>query len=123
VQVAGTRVRPDVVFTLARVAVFVDGCFFHSCPQHGRPPNSNTVYWGPKLRRNVERDRAADAALAEGGWAVVRVWEHDDPAAAAQLVVAVVRTRTRAGRRSAQPTIGESKVVREGPDDQGRERT
>jgi len=72
----GSRVRPDIVFTARRVAVFVDGCFWHACPDHGREPTSNEWYWAPKLRRNVERDRAADAALAEAGWQVVRVWEH-----------------------------------------------
>ncbi len=73
----GSRVRPDIAFTARRVAVFVDGCFWHACPQHGTRPASNTWYWGPKLQRNVERDRAADAALAAAGWQVVRVWEHE----------------------------------------------
>jgi DNA mismatch endonuclease, patch repair protein len=72
----GTRVRPDIAFTGRRVAVFVDGCFWHACPDHGRPPAVNDWYWSPKLRRTVERDRAADAALTEAGWRVVRVWEH-----------------------------------------------
>jgi DNA mismatch endonuclease (patch repair protein) len=58
------------------VAVFVDGCFWHACPEHGRDPTVNQWYWAPKLRRNVERDRAADAALAAAGWRVVRIWEH-----------------------------------------------
>ncbi len=72
----GTRVRPDIAFTARRVAVFVDGCFWHACPEHGGKPSVNQAYWGPKLQRNVERDRAADAALAAAGWRVVRVWEH-----------------------------------------------
>jgi DNA mismatch endonuclease (patch repair protein) len=58
------------------VAVFVDGCFWHCCPIHGRPPNSNGEYWGPKLARNVERDRADSERLARDGWVVVRLWEH-----------------------------------------------
>lgn len=70
-------VRPDVVFTGKRVAVFIDGCFWHSCPVHGRMPTSNRDYWQPKLERNVARDRQVDAALARSGWAVVRVWEHE----------------------------------------------
>lgn len=70
------RVRPDLVFTRSRVAVFVDGCFWHVCPTHGREPTHNEWYWTPKLRRNVERDRIADAALTKAGWRVVRVWEH-----------------------------------------------
>jgi DNA mismatch endonuclease, patch repair protein len=73
---AGARVRPDIAFTARRVAVFVDGCFWHACPEHGRNPAVNEWYWAPKLRRTVERDRAADAALAAAGWRVVRIWEH-----------------------------------------------
>ena len=78
----GQRVRPDIAFTARRVAVFVDGCFWHCCPQHGSKPAVNVGYWDPKLRRNVERDRAADTALAAAGWEVVRVWEHGPPGAA-----------------------------------------
>ena len=91
----GVRVRPDIVFTARRVAVFVDGCFWHACPEHGRQPSVNEWYWAPKLRRNVERDRAADVALAAAGWQVVRLWEHlplDDATAA---VIAVVGRRAR----------------------------
>jgi DNA mismatch endonuclease (patch repair protein) len=73
---SGARVRPDIAFTARRVAVFVDGCFWHACPEHGRNPAVNEWYWAPKLRRTVERDRSADAALAAAGWRVVRVWEH-----------------------------------------------
>ncbi|WP_272818717.1 very short patch repair endonuclease [Prescottella equi] len=84
------KVRPDVVFTSRHVAVFVDGCFWHSCPQHGRPPASNEWYWAPKLRRTVERDRAADVALSGAGWTVVRVWEHEPVADAIGRVVAAL---------------------------------
>jgi DNA mismatch endonuclease (patch repair protein) len=86
----GARVRPDIVFTARRVAVFVDGCFWHVCPEHGTQPAANTWYWGPKLTRNVERDRAADAALAAAGWHVVRVWEHEPLDAAVAVVVAAL---------------------------------
>jgi DNA mismatch endonuclease (patch repair protein) len=72
----GRRVRPDIVFTARRVAVFVDGCFWHACPEHGSKPAVNQGYWNPKLQRNTERDRAADAALELAGWQVVRLWEH-----------------------------------------------
>ena len=72
----GRRVRPDVVFTARKVAVFVDGCFWHACPEHGSKPRANDWYWGPKLVRNVERDRINDAALILAGWTVVRLWEH-----------------------------------------------
>jgi DNA mismatch endonuclease (patch repair protein) len=57
--------------------VFVDGCFWHCCPEHGSQPSANTWYWEPKLRRNTERDRVADAALHAAGWTVIRLWEHE----------------------------------------------
>jgi DNA mismatch endonuclease (patch repair protein) len=76
IVLAGTRVRPDAVFTRARLAVFVDGCFWHRCPDHSTNPQSNAAYWGSKLARNVDRDRCADTALAAEGWIVVRIWEH-----------------------------------------------
>jgi DNA mismatch endonuclease (patch repair protein) len=86
----GARVRPDIAFTARRVAVFVDGCFWHVCPEHGRDPAVNEWYWAPKLRRNIERDRAADAALAAAGWQVVRVWEHEPLDVAIAAVIAVL---------------------------------
>jgi DNA mismatch endonuclease, patch repair protein len=86
----GVRVRPDIVFTARRVAVFVDGCFWHCCPEHGSQPSANNWYWEPKLRRNVERDRAADEALGDAGWTVVRLWEHEQLEAAIDAVVAAL---------------------------------
>jgi DNA mismatch endonuclease, patch repair protein len=86
----GARVRPDIAFTSRRVAVFVDGCFWHVCPEHGRDPTVNQWYWAPKLRRTVERDRAADAALAAAGWRVVRIWEHVTVSDAVAAVVAAL---------------------------------
>ena len=91
----GRRVRPDVVFTRARVAVFIDGCFWHSCPVHGRVPKSNLDYWLPKLERNRQRDQEVDAALADAGWVIVRVWEHEVPEAVAAHVKRVVKARLR----------------------------
>ena len=88
---AGARVRPDIAFTARRVAVFVDGCFWHACPEHGRNPEVNDWYWAPKLRRTVERDRAADAALADAGWQVVRIWEHVPLPDALAAVTAALR--------------------------------
>jgi len=93
----GTRVRPDIAFTARRVAVFVDGCFWHVCPEHGTRPAANTWYWEPKLARNVERDRAADAALIAAGWQVVRIWEHVTlGAAVAAVTEALARSDTAA---------------------------
>lgn len=85
------RVRPDIVFSRRRVAVFVDGCFWHCCPEHGTSPKANSAYWTPKLQANVARDQRTTAALEAAGWTVVRIWEHEDPGAAAAKVVAATR--------------------------------
>jgi DNA mismatch endonuclease, patch repair protein len=95
----GARVRPDIAFTARRVAVFVDGCFWHVCPEHGRDPRVNEWYWAPKLRRNMERDRAADVALDAAGWQVVRVWEHEPLDAALASVIMALEAAT-PGRRA-----------------------
>ena len=85
------RVRPDLLFTRARVAVFVDGCFWHACSEHAHIPKSNTRWWMEKLGGNVLRDRRADARLEALGWRVVRVWEHEDARDAADRVEEEVR--------------------------------
>lgn len=72
------RVRPDIVFTRRKVAVFVDSCFWHSCPEHGHLPRVNEWYWVPKLERTAARDVRANEVLAADGWHVVRAWEHED---------------------------------------------
>lgn len=69
--------KPDFVFPADRVAVFVDGCFWHCCPEHGRKPSTRQDYWLPKLLRNVERDRFVSKSLRDSGWRVLRFWEHD----------------------------------------------
>lgn len=84
--IRGVRRTADVVFFSARVAVFVDGCFWHGCPHHYRRPSSNVGYWDAKVRRNEARDCEVEALLAEAGWTVVRVWEHEDPQAAADRI-------------------------------------
>ncbi|MGY4768939.1 DNA mismatch endonuclease Vsr [Kribbella sp. CWNU-51] len=94
------RWKVDVAFVGLRVAVYVDGCFWHSCPDHGLKPKSNSKWWREKLVHNVLRDRRADAALGEAGWEVVRVWEHEDPVVAARRVCEVVRTRKDQVRKS-----------------------
>jgi DNA mismatch endonuclease, patch repair protein len=68
--------RPDFVFTRARVAVFVDGCFWHGCAKHLRMPSSRQNYWQPKIARNMARDAKVTLLLKRRGWKVVRVWEH-----------------------------------------------
>jgi DNA mismatch endonuclease, patch repair protein len=89
--VAGIRCTADVVFPRSRVAVFVDGCFWHGCPQHGTRPKTNSHYWDAKLARNGERDRRNDVLLRDAGWTVVRVWEHEAPIAAAQRIATLIR--------------------------------
>lgn len=85
------RHTADMIFTRARVAVFIDGCWWHGCADHYRPPASNTTYWSGKVARNRERDQRANAVLAAAGWTVVRIWEHEAPEAAARRIEAAVR--------------------------------
>lgn len=91
--VLGMRHSTDIVFGPAKVAVYVDGCFWHGCPEHYRPPLSNPGYWRVKIERNQARDSETGRMLQEAGWAVVRVWEHDDVVQAAARVEAIVRSR------------------------------
>ena len=74
---ATLRTRADIVFTRRRIAVYIDGCFWHGCPLHGTSPKANADYWMPKLARNVERDREATVALEALGWVVLRFWSHE----------------------------------------------
>ncbi len=76
--------KADIVFTRRRIAVFVDGCFWHCCPEHGTMPASNREWWETKLARNAERDAETNRLLTEAGWTVVRVWEHEDAGLAAE---------------------------------------
>jgi DNA mismatch endonuclease (patch repair protein) len=90
------RRTADLVFSRARVAVFVDGCFWHGCPDHGRRQHRvNDWYWPAKIERNMRRDRDTDARLAEAGWSVVRIWEHETP----DVAVARVRAALAAAER------------------------
>lgn len=81
----------DVVFTKQRVAVFIDGCYWHACPEHRTIARSNASYWAEKLRRNVARDADTTTRLRAAGWNVLRYWEHDDPDEVAATVIAAVR--------------------------------
>lgn len=87
----GLNRRADLVFSRAKVAVFVDGCYWHGCPEHGTTARTNAAYWGPKIQRNRQRDRETDELLSEAGWTVLRTWEHEQPDQAAQRVLAAVR--------------------------------
>jgi DNA mismatch endonuclease (patch repair protein) len=87
---------PDIVFVNGRVAVFVDGCFWHGCPKHCRRPSSNTAYWTAKIDRNMARDARVSGDLRARGWRVIRLWEHDvrdSPARCAARIERVVRSR------------------------------
>lgn len=86
------RRSADVLFTRAKVAVFVDGCFWHGCPEHKTSPANNGAWWMAKLARNVERDRETGAHLASLGWIVFRVWEHEDMTQAATDIERIVRS-------------------------------
>ena len=88
------RVRVDIAFPSRRVAVFLDGCFWHRCPTHGVRPSVNQGYWLPKLQRNVDRDNRVDDFLTTEGWKVIRVWEHESPLEAAARVSEVIRERS-----------------------------
>jgi DNA mismatch endonuclease, patch repair protein len=96
---AGLRCKADLVFRGARVAVFVDGCFWHRCPEHGELPKANRAWWKAKLARTWERDRANDVALLAAGWTIVRVWEHEPPEEAAARIGAVLSAADPTARR------------------------
>jgi len=89
-ELSGAKVRPDIVFTRWKVAVFVDGCFWHQCPLHGTNPKTNSSYWGPKLERNRQRDERNTAELVAHGWTVIRIWEHDEPLVGLEAVAAAI---------------------------------
>ena len=92
------RRRADVLFGAARVAVFVDGCFWHGCPTHGTWPKANAAWWREKIEGNRRRDEDTDARLNEAGWVVVRLWAHDDASQAARRIAALLRGRSKVGR-------------------------
>lgn len=96
---ANVRRRADLVFSRAKLAVYVDGCFWHSCPIHGTQPKANKEWWAEKLAQNVRRDRETDASLRSSGWEVVRVWEHEPSETAAARVASAYRSRVTAGNQ------------------------
>lgn len=105
----GVRRRADLVFGPARVAVFVDGCFWHACPLHGAAPKNNADWWQAKLAGNVARDRDTDRRLQEAGWAVLRIWEHEPAQAAAD------RVATELARRRPRPAHSRGAEARDSP--------
>lgn len=99
----GLKVRPDIVFTRQKIAIFVDGCFFHSCPKHGHTPKTNGHYWVPKLERNRLRDARQSLGLSNAGWLVIRVWECDSTEIAAAQIAWFCKTLGWAHLKGATP--------------------
>lgn len=117
------RRRADLVFSKAKVAVFSDGCYWHGCPDHYRPARQNDVFWSDKISKNQARDRDTDAKLAEAGWLVIRVWEHEDPVEAAHRIAQAVRNRdSRVVVLEVSDPGAEPLVSRAGALDSGRKR-
>lgn len=87
----GMRRRADLVFPRRHVAVYVDGCFWHSCPEHATIPKNNREWWIAKLERNTSRDQDTDRWLVHAGWTVVRLWEHEHPVEAAVKIEAILK--------------------------------
>jgi DNA mismatch endonuclease (patch repair protein) len=101
IRIHDSTVRPDLVFPGQRLAVFVDGCFWHACPDHGTKPVRNVEYWTDKIQRNQNRDASVDRGLRDAGWRVLRIWEHVPSSQAATLVSAALKM----GRTDIQSTL------------------
>lgn len=94
--------RADILFRRAKVAIFVDGCFWHGCPEHGSWPKANEQFWRAKILSNIQRDADTNDRLRNRGWLVIRIWEHEDPLIAARRIARRVRSRlVRVTRRRA----------------------
>jgi len=89
--ISGLRICADILFPKIKIALFVDGCFWHSCPEHGTVPKANRQWWKQKLATNVERDEKREKTLQSKGWTVIRIWEHEDPEIASQNIAKAVR--------------------------------
>jgi DNA mismatch endonuclease (patch repair protein) len=104
------RSEADIVFGPARISVYVDGCFWHGCPQHATWPVANAEWWRSKIELNRARDRKTDEVLKGAGWTVLRVWEHEDPVRAADRVEAAVRARRAQTQRGSDRLSGATSV-------------
>jgi DNA mismatch endonuclease, patch repair protein len=94
------RRKADIVFPSERIAVFVDGCFWHSCPEHATRPKANAEFWRDKLERNRRRDTDTDRMLGQSGWCSLRIWEHERPSLAADRIETLIRLRRAADMRA-----------------------
>jgi len=92
--IAGLRTKADIVFPRARLAIFIDGCFWHGCPEHGTWPKSNAEWWREKIERNRRRDAEATRLLSQAGWTVLRIWEHEPVQRAVEKVRRAWRRNT-----------------------------
>jgi len=88
------RRKADIAFTRAKVAVFIDGCFWHGCPKHGTSAKENAKFWRDKIRTNKARDLDTNKRLKKDGWLVIRAWEHEDPEKVSSKIAAKVNSRT-----------------------------
>ncbi|MFD9812954.1 very short patch repair endonuclease [Streptomyces sp. NPDC059080] len=104
------RRKIDIAFTRAKLAVLIDGCFWHGCPEHATSPKANAAWWRQKLDRNIERDLETTAQLRSEGWTVLRFWEHESPEAVKREIAEAV-DREKAGRRTPTPTRARSRVA------------
>ncbi|MED5812899.1 very short patch repair endonuclease [Mycolicibacterium sp. 050232] len=94
------RCKADIVWRALHLAIFIDGCFWHGCPDHGTRPKANEAWWGRKLDGNIERDRRTDAELTARGWTVLRFWEHEPPSDVADTICAkLAHLRSELGRQ------------------------
>jgi DNA mismatch endonuclease (patch repair protein) len=100
VTLPGTRRRADVAFLKKKVAVFVDGCFWHGCPEHGTWPKANANWWQTKIKTNQRRDKDTELRLQAAGWTVLRFWEHADAAVAARCVAKALKEQSDVARHS-----------------------
>ena len=103
----------DIAFTRHKLAVMVDGCFWHGCPEHSVPPKHNAIWWAEKLARNRARDAETTALLQGAGWTVVRIWEHEPVAVSVAKVQSTLQAARPSGRRETPharhpPTLGPS---------------
>lgn len=92
--------RADIIFGSVKVAVFVDGCFWHGCPIHGTQAKANAEFWRLKIKRNQERDKDTTKQLEDAGWKVIRIWEHENPKEASESIYSIVRERQNKGKPS-----------------------
>jgi DNA mismatch endonuclease, patch repair protein len=87
--------RADIVFRSAKVAIFVDGCFWHGCPVHGTQAKANAEFWRMKIERNQQRDAETTTQLEKAGWKVIRIWEHENPQEASEKIYNIIVSRTK----------------------------